>query len=376
VAKQCGGKRRRDRIEEIVLKTNLLPKLAPLFGRAIAPARLLPAIVAVAIAFAPAAEAQDKVLNVYSARHYQTDEQLYGEFTRQTGVKINRIELGDEPLLERMKSEGDKSPADVVLLVDATRLYRAQTDGLFQPIESKVLTERIPAEFRASDNSWFGFSNRARVIVYNKANVDAKDVQTYESLADPGNKGKVCTRSGSHPYNLSLFGAMIEHHGLEKTEAWLKGVVANMARSPKGGDTDQIKAVASGECGIALTNTYYWVRLMRSDKAADQEVVSKVGMVWPNQKTTGVHMNLAGGAVARYAPNKATAVQFLEYLASDQAQAYFANGNNEWPTVKTARTGNEALAALGEFKADKMATDKMAARSTDAQKLLDKVGYK
>ncbi len=358
------------------MKTNLPPKLAPLSWRAVAPAGLLPAIVAAAIVFAPAAEAQDKVLNVYSARHYQTDEQLYGEFSRQTGVKINRIELGDEPLLERMKSEGDKSPADVVLLVDATRLYRAQTDGLFQPIESKVLAERIPAEFRASDNSWFGFSNRARVIVYNKDTVDPKDVQTYESLADAGNKGKVCTRSGSHPYNLSLFGAMIEHHGLEKTEAWLKSVVANMARSPKGGDTDQIKAVASGECGIALTNTYYWVRLMRSDKPADQEVVSKVGMVWPNQQTTGVHMNLAGGAVARYAPNKATAVQFLEYLASDQAQAYFANGNNEWPTVKTARTGNEALASLGEFKADKIATDKMAARSTDAQKLLDKVGYK
>jgi len=320
--------------------------------------------------------AQEKVLNVYSARHYQTDEQLYGEFTRQTGVKINRIELGDEPLLERMKSEGDKSPADVVLLVDATRLFRAQKDGLFQPVKSKVLTERIPAEFRARDNTWFGFSSRARVIVYNKASVDPKDVQTYESLADPKNKGKVCTRSGSHPYNLSLFGAMIEHVGLEQTEAWLKGIVANEARSPKGGDTDQIKAVASGECGVALSNTYYWVRLMRSDKPADQEVVSKVAMVWPNQSTTGAHMNLAGGAVARYAPNRATATQFLEYLASDRAQAYFANGNNEWPTVNTAETGNQALEALGTFKADKIPTDRMAARSVDAQMLLDKVGFK
>jgi iron(III) transport system substrate-binding protein len=338
----------------------------------------IPAITALiaALCLSPAASAQDKVLNVYSARHYQTDEQLYGEFTKQTGVKINRIELGDEPLLERLKAEGDKSPADIVLLVDATRLFRAQRDGLFQPVESKVLTERIPAEFRASDNTWFGFSNRARIIVYNKDNVDPKDVQTYESLADPRNKGKVCTRSGSHPYNLSLFGAMIEHVGLEKTEAWLKGIVANQARSPKGGDTDQIKAVASGECGVALTNSYYWVRLLRSDKPADQEVVSKVGMIWPNQETTGVHMNLAGGAVAKYAPNKETAVRFLEYLASDQAQTYFANGNNEWPTVKGATTGNKVLESLGTFKADKMATDKMAARSVDAQKLLDKVGYK
>ena len=339
-------------------------------------AALLPAAVAAALCLSPAAHAQEKVLNVYSARHYQTDELLYGGFTKQTGVKINRIELGDEPLLERMKSEGDKSPADIALLVDATRLFRAQKDGLFQPVESKVLTERIPAEFRASDNTWFGFSARARVIVYNKDTVNPKDVQTYESLADPKNKGKVCTRSGSHPYNLSLFGAMIEQVGLEKTEALLEGIVANQARSPKGGDTDQIKAVASGECAVALTNTYYWVRLMKSDKPEDKEVVSKVGMVWPNQATTGVHMNLAGGAVARYAPNKETAVQFLEYLASDQAQAYFANGNNEWPTVKSAKTGNQTLESLGEFKSDDMPTDKMAARSTDAQKLLDKVGYK
>jgi len=345
--------------------------------------RLLPGIsaltalvAAVSLSLTPAAGAQEKTLNVYSARHYQTDEQLYGEFSKRTGVKINRIELGDEPLLERLRAEGDKSPADVVLMVDATRLFRAQDQGLFQPIESKLLTERIPAEFRASDNTWFGFSNRARVIVYNRVMVDPKDVQTYQLLADPRNKGKVCTRSGSHPYNLSLFGAMIEHMGPAKTEQWLRGIVDNQARAPKGGDTDQIKAVASGECGVALTNTYYWVRLLRSDKSADKEVVSKVGMVWPNQESTGVHMNLAGGAVARNAPHKAIAVEFLEYLASDQAQAYFANGNNEWPVVKGVKTGNEALESLGPFKADKVATDKMAAQSGEAQKLLDKVGYK
>ncbi len=345
--------------------------------------RLLPRIsaftallAAVSLPLAPAAVAQEKILNVYSARHYQTDEQLYGEFAKRTGVKINRIEMGDEPLLERLRAEGDKSPADVVLMVDATRLFRAQDQGLFQPIESKLLTERIPAEFRASDNTWFGFSNRARVIVYNKDMIDPKDVQTYQSLGDPRNKGKVCTRSGSHPYNLSLFGAMIEHMGTAKTEQWLQGIVDNQARAPKGGDTDQIKAVASGECGIALTNTYYWVRLLRSDKSADKEVVSKVGMVWPNQESTGVHMNLAGGAVARHAPHKAIAIEFLEYLASDQAQAYFANGNNEWPVVKGVKTGNEALESLGTFKADKVATDKMAAQSGEAQKLLDKVGYK
>jgi iron(III) transport system substrate-binding protein len=338
------------------------------------------AVAALTFIAATAAHAQENVLNLYSARHYQTDEQLYSNFTKQTGIKINRIEAEDNPLLERLKNEGKNSPADVILMVDAARLWRAQIDGLFQPVKSKVLDARIPANLRGKDDGkgaeWYGFSTRGRIIVYNKANVNPEDVSTYESLADPKNKGKVCTRSGSHPYNLSLFGSMIEHHGLQKTEALLEGIVANQARSPKGGDTDQIKAVASGECGVALTNSYYWVRLLKSDKPADKEVVAKVTMVWPNQASTGVHMNLAGGAVARYSPNKANAVQFLEYLASDQAQAYFANGNNEWPTVKGVKTGNEALESLGAFRADTMATDKMAARSVDAQKLLDKVGYK
>lgn len=319
---------------------------------------------------------EEKVLNLYSARHYQGDERLYSDFTKQTGIKINRVELKDQPLLERLNSEGDKSPADVILLVDASRLYRAQQAGLFQPVESKTLNERIPAEFRAQDGSWYGFSNRARVIVYNKDTVDPKDVMTYESLADPKNKGKVCTRSGSHPYNLSLFGSMIEHDGLEKTEKILKGYVDNQARSPKGGDTDQIKAVASGECGVALTNSYYLARMMRSDKPEDKAAVAKVGMAWPNQATTGTHMNLAGGAVAKYAPHRENAIKFLEYLSTDSAQKYFVEGNNEWPVVKSVKIDNPALDSLGTFKMDTISTDRMAAQSVEAQKLLDKVGYK
>ena len=340
------------------------------------PSGLLAAAVTALFVAAPAAQAQEKVLNLYSARHYQGDERLYTDFTKQTGIKINRVELKDQPLLERLQSEGDKSPADVILLVDASRLYNAQQAGLFQPIESKTLEERIPAEFRAQDGSWYGFSNRARVIVYNKDSVDPKDVATYESLADPKNKGKVCTRSGSHPYNLSLFGAMVEHDGVEKTEKVLKGYVDNQARAPKGGDTDQIKAVASGECGVALTNSYYLVRMMRSDKPEDKAVVEKIGLVWPNQATTGTHMNLAGGAVARHAPNRDNAIKFLEYLSSDQAQRYFAEGNNEWPVVKSVKTENPVLQKLGTFKMDTVSTDRMAAQSAQAQKLLDKVGYK
>jgi len=322
------------------------------------------------------ANAQEKVLNLYSARHYQTDEALYANFSKSTGIKINRIELGDEPLLERLRAEGNKSPADVILLVDAARLWKAQSEGLFSPVQSKVLMDRIPVELRASDNSWFGFSSRARVIAYNKATIKVEDADTYEELADPKNKGKVCTRSGSHPYNLSLFGSMIERSGEANTQAWLKGIVDNQARSPKGGDTDQIKAVASGECGIALTNSYYWVRLLKSNKPEDREVVAKVGVVMPNQTSYGTHMNLSGGAVARYAPNREAAVQFLEYLASDEAQGYFANGNNEWPVVKSAAQRNPELESLGNFKQDRLAAAAIGARSAQAQKLLDNVGFK
>ncbi len=322
------------------------------------------------------AQAQDKVLNLYSARHYQTDEALYANFTKQTGIKINRIELGDEQLLQRLKSEGANSPADVVLLVDAARLWRAQNDGLLQPIRSKILEERIPANLRSEDGTWFGFSTRARVIVYNKATVKPEDVDTYEKLADPRNKGKVCTRSGSHPYMLSLIGAMIERLGEAKTEEWARGMVANMARPPRGGDTDQIRAVASGECGVALTNTYYWVRLVRSEDPKDKDVVAKVGLVWPNQATSGTHVNISGGAVARHAPNRDHAIRFLEYLASPAAQTYFANGNNEWPAAKGAELSNPALAALGTFKQENVPLSAIGKGQIAAQRILDRVGYR
>jgi iron(III) transport system substrate-binding protein len=321
-------------------------------------------------------EAQEKVLNLYSARHYQTDEALYSGFTKQTGIKINRIELGDEQLLQRMRTEGANSPADVVLLVDAARLWRAQIDGLFQPVQSKVLEQRIPANLRAGDGSWFGFSTRARVIVYDKSTVKREDIDSYLELADPKNKGKVCTRSGSHPYMLSLIGSMVERIGEAKTEDWARGVVANMARPPRGGDTDQIKGVAAGECGVALTNSYYWVRLVRSSDPKDQEVVSKVGFVWPDQDAAGTHINVSGGGVAKNAPHRASAIAFLEYLASPAAQAYFANGNNEWPVVKGAEANNPALTALGTFKAENASISSIGKNQIVAQRILDRVGYR
>jgi iron(III) transport system substrate-binding protein len=328
--------------------------------------------------------AEDQVVNLYSARHYSTDEALYSDFTKATGIKVNRVDADDAGILARLKAEGSASPADVVLLVDAARLYKGEVDGLFQPIQSKVLNDAIPAHLRsapAADGgiSWFGLSTRARVIVYNKVKVDKNDVDTYEELGDPKNKGKLCIRSGSHPYNLSLFGAVTEHLGEQKAQDWLKGMVDNLARSPKGGDTDQIKAVAAGECEIAVTNSYYLARLMRSSKPEDVAVVNKVGVVFPNQQSWGTHMNIAGGAVARHAKHPANAVRFLEYLASASAQNYFANGNNEWPAAKNVTIDNPALKAMTggtPFKSETIPISAVGANVTKVQQMLDRVGFK
>ncbi len=304
------------------------------------------------VSLALSAHADEKVLNLYSARHYQTDEALYANFTKQTGIKINRIEGKEDELLERIRNEGSNSPADIFLTVDAARLAKAHELGLFAPVSSKVLDARIPANLRTDD--WYSFSTRARVIVYSKADIKPGEVQTYDDLANPRLKGKLCSRSGSHPYNLSLMASVIAHEGEAKAEAWARGMVANFARAPKGGDTDQIKAVAAGECGVALSNTYYVARLMRSTKPEDQKMMEKVGVVWPNQATTGTHINVSGGGMLKTAPHKEAAVKFLEYLASDDAQRYFADGNNEWPVVDSVKVVNPALEALGKFKADNL----------------------
>jgi len=327
--------------------------------------------------------AQDKVLNLYSARHYPTDEALYSDFTKATGIRINRVDADDAGILARLKAEGSASPADVILLVDAARLWRAEVDGLFQPVKSKVLEDAIPAHLRAkpADNggtAWFGLSTRARVIVYDKVKFQKTDVDQYEKLADARFKGQLCIRTGSHPYNLSLFGAMTEHLGPQKTEAWLKGLVDNMARAPKGGDTDQIRAVASGECGVAVTNTYYLARLMRSNNPADRTVSEKVGVVFPNQSSWGTHMNIAGGAVARHAKNTEHAIRFLEYLASPAAQNHFANGNNEWPAAKGVNLDNPALKAMsgGSFKSELVPISAVGMNQVKVQQMLDRVGFK
>jgi iron(III) transport system substrate-binding protein len=329
-----------------------------------------------ALLLSTATFAQDKVVNIYSSRHYQTDEALYSGFSRATGIKVNRIEAGEDALIERIRNEGARSPADVMITVDAGRLWRAEQLGLFQPVKSAVLESRIPENLREPGGQWFGFSQRARVIAYNKDKVKPGEIQTYEGLADPKWKGRVCMRSSTNVYNLSLMGALIDHLGEQKAEAWAKAVRANLAQEPKGGDSDQLKAVAAGQCDLTVSNQYYYARLVRSDKADERQAAERLGIVMPNQKTWGTHVNISGGGVLKHAPNREAAVKFLEYLAGDEAQRYFADGNNEWPVVASVKLDNPVLNALGDFKRDRLNVAVLGRNQPSSQKLYDRVAWK
>ena len=321
------------------------------------------------------AAAQEKVLNLYSSRHYQTDEALYSNFTAKTGIKIQRIEAGEDALLERMKNEGARSPADVLVTVDAGRLWRAEQIGLLQPVQSPLLNERVPRELRHPDGLWYAFSVRVRPIFYAKGQVNPEWLQNYEDLANPRLKGQVCIRSSSNMYNLSLMSSMIANDGPAKAEEWARGVVANFARDPKGGDTDQLKAVAAGECKIAVSNHYYYVRLLKSSKPDEKAVAEKLGVVFPNQSGRGTHVNVSGAGVAKHAPHREAAIAFLEYLASPEAQSYFANGNDEFPVAGTVKD-NPALASLGTFRKDSLNVSLLGQNQSAAQQTFDRAGWK
>jgi iron(III) transport system substrate-binding protein len=320
--------------------------------------------------------AQENVVNVYSGRHYQTDEALYAGFTRATGIKVNRIEASEDAIIERIRNEGARSPADVMITVDAGRLWRAEQLGLFQPVKSAVLEKRIPDNLREPGGHWFGFSQRARVIAYNKEKVKPGEITTYEQLAEPKWKGRVCMRSSTNIYNLSLMGALIDHAGEQKAEQWAKGVRGNLAQEPKGGDTDQLKNVAAGMCDVTVSNQYYYARLARSQKPDEKKVAEKIALVFPNQQTWGTHVNISGAGVVKHAPHRENAVKFLEYLASDEAQRYFADGNNEWPVVRGVKVDNPVLNALGEFKADRLNVAALGKNQPNSQKIYDRVAWK
>jgi iron(III) transport system substrate-binding protein len=312
-------------------------------------------------------------LNLYSSRHYDTDERLYSDFTEQTGIEINRIEDSADVLIERIKSEGANSPADVLLTVDAGRLWRAEDADLLQGIDSEVLNERIPAYLRDDEGKWFGFSKRARIIFYDKNDVEDPP-QTYEELADPKYEGMVCTRSGSNIYMLSLMASIIEAHGEEAAQEWAEGLWNNRARDPQGGDTDQLRAIVSGECEIVISNTYYYARALASDVDGLTGSTDMIDWVFPNQDGRGTHVNISGGGVVATAPNKENAVKFLEYLASEQAQEYFAEGNNEYPVVEGAEWA-DPLESMGEFEEDDLPLTALGKNQALAQQIYDRVGY-
>ena len=337
---------------------------------------LLAAMTAVATAAGAAAPAlADGELNLYSSRHYDTDERLYSDFTEMTGITINRIEGNADELIARMEAEGANSPADVFLTVDTVRLARAAGLGLLQPLQSEVIEERIPAYLQDADNRWFAFSQRSRILFYDKTDV-ANPPQSYEDLAKPEYKGKVCIRSSSNVYTQNITAALTAHLGKEAVQGWANAVVDNFARAPQGGDTDQLRGIASGECDIAMSNTYYYARILRKgDKAITSEQIENIGWVFPNQNSIGAHMNVSGGGVAANAPNKDNAVKFLEYLASERAQEYFSAGNDEYPAVPGVGLA-PSVASLGMFRPDTIELSKIADNIDDAVDVLNKAGWK
>ncbi|MEN8656892.1 extracellular solute-binding protein [Marivita sp.] len=325
-------------------------------------------------AFSTAAMAEGEV-NLYSSRHYDTDERLYSDFTDATGITINRIEGNADELIARMQAEGANSPADILLTVDTSRLERAKAAGVLQSIDSEILEARIPDSLQDDDNQWFGFSQRARIIFYDKNDVENPPLD-YVSLADPQYKGLVCHRSSTNVYSQTLLSAVIENHGEEAAKAWAQGVVDNFARNPQGGDTDQLLGLVSGECDISISNTYYFSRALRIDVEGLSETDREnIGWVFPAQNAEGAHMNLSGGGVAAHAPNRENAIKFLEYLSSDQAQQYFSAGNDEYPAVPGVGL-SPSVAALGMFRPDDVDLSEVAQNLSAAQKIFNEVGWK
>jgi len=323
----------------------------------------------------PSESATAGELNLYSSRHYDTDIALYNNFTEATGIKINLIEAGADELIERIKSEGELSRADILITVDAGRLWRAEQASIFQPIDSQVLNERLPEYMRHPEGLWVGLSKRARVIIYNAKSGLPEPLADYSDLANPAHRGKVCIRSSSNIYNISLMASIVSRVGEAAAEEWATGVVENFARAPQSNDTGQIRAVASGECQIAIANTYYLARLAASDEPADRALASAVNIVFPGQQTNGTHVNISGAGLVRTAPNPKNAIKFLEYLTSDAAQLLFANGNNEYPAVPGI-AASSVVVGLGEFKEDMLNASELGINQAVAIMVFDRAGWK
>lgn len=319
-----------------------------------------------------AGTAMAQEVNVYSSRHYDTDDQFFAAFTDATGIAVNRIEDDADVLIERIRSEGELGAADVFITVDVGRLARADEAGIFQPLEMDVVTETVPEHLRTDD--WTAMSTRARIIFFDKDDV-AEPPQSYEALADPKYKGMVCTRSSSNIYMQSLLASIVARHGEEAAAEWAAGLKENLAREPEGGDTDQLRGIVSGECDIAVSNHYYFARGLAGEVAGLTEGIDGIGIVWPNQESTGTHINISGMGIVKNAPNADNARALVEFALTPEAQKLLADGNNEFPVVSGIEPSDAAV-KMGSFDADTLPLGDVAAASVTAQKIYNEVGYK
>jgi len=318
---------------------------------------------------------EEKVVNVYTSRHYDADKELYELFTEETGIKVNVVEGKGDELIERLDREGEDTEADVLIVADAARLHRAKSQELLQSIESEVLNKNIPENLRDKDNEWYGLTKRGRVIVYSKDRVKPSELSTYEDLTNPKWNGKILVRSSSNTYNQSLLASFIEINGEEKAKEWAKGLVDNMAREPKGNDRDQAKAVVAGEGDIAIMNTYYLGKLLNSSDPEEVKVGEQVRVFFPNQEATGTHINVSGGGVTKNANNKENAVKFIEFLSNEKAQSIFANANYEYPANPNVEP-SELLKSWGEFKDQNISLNKLGENNKRAVEIFNEIGWK
>lgn len=322
-----------------------------------------------------AGDAGDAVVNVYSHRHYEADQQLFARFTELTGIRVNVVTASADELITRLENEGKNSPADILITVDAGRLHRAKEKGLLQPIRSEVLETSIPATYRDPEGYWFGLTRRARVLVYDPARVQPGELSTYEDLASPKWKGRILSRSSGNVYNQSLLASLIAANGEEAAEAWARGVAANLARPPAGGDTDQIKAVAAGVGDVAISNTYYFGRLLSSSDPEERRLAERLAIFFPNQDGRGAHVNVSGAGVTTSSKNVANAIRLLEFLASEEAQRIFSEANLEYP-VNPRVAPAEILRAWGEFKADTLNLARLGELNAAAVAIFDRAGWR
>ena len=314
-------------------------------------------------------------VNVYSHRHYEADQELFRRFTEQTGIAVNVVTASADELITRLETEGEASPADVLITVDAGRLHRAKARGLLQPVTSEALEAAVPKHLRDRDAMWWGLTRRARIIAYARGRVDPGELSTYLDLADERWEGRVLIRSSGNVYNQSLLASILAHHGEDVAQEWAEGIVRNMAKPPGGGDTDQVKAVAAGLGDVAVVNTYYVARLADSDAEEDRRVAEQIGVFFPDQGGTGTHVNVSGAGVTRHARNVEQAMALLEFLVGEEAQALFASANHEYP-VRPGVEWSPILDDWGRFEADTLDLTVLGERNEAAVRIFDLAGWR